>query len=101
MQRLQDVLRVHDPDDVVDVFSEDGDPGEAALHHDVLHVAQRVAHLDGDDVRPGHHHLADDRVAELEDGMDELLLLFLDLLLVRGHLGQRLDLLLRDVGALG
>ena len=61
-----------------------------------LDVAERLVVLDRDDVRARHHHLADDRVAELEDRVDQLLLPFLDRSLLRTHLGHRTDLLLGD-----
>ena len=51
---------------------------------------------DDDHVRPGHHHLAGDGVAELDDALDELALLVLDHLVVGGRLDDAEQLLLGD-----
>ena len=68
------------------------------------HKVEDLAHgaVDGGshDVRPRDHHLPNQRVPELEDGVDELLLTLLDDLLLRGHLRHGPDLLLGDEGAL-
>ena len=50
----------------------------------------------GDHVGPGHHHLADDRVAELEERLDELALLGLDHLALDGEVGDGEELLLGE-----
>ena len=52
--------------------------------------------LDRDHVGARQHHLAHDRVAELEDRVDELALLGLDRRLLGGDVGHREDLLLGD-----
>src|SRR3546814_20135039 len=60
------------------------------------HVTDPPAGLDGDHVEPGHHDLADDGVAELDDGLDEGLLVLLDGLGLHSHLGEGAPLLLGD-----
>ena len=51
---------------------------------------------DGDHVRPRHHHLAGDGVAELDDALDELALLVLDHLVLGRRLDDAEQLLLAD-----
>ena len=53
-----------------------------------------------DHVRPRHHHLAGDGVAELDDALDELALLVLDDLVLGGGLDDAEQLLLADERAL-
>src|SRR6478672_3696915 len=96
MERLQHVLGEHHADDVVEILVEDRDPGVAVLEHQRLHVAQRARILARDDIGTGHHHLARDGVAELEDRVDQLLLFLLDLALARRDLSGGLELLLGD-----
>ena len=60
-------------------------------------AAVTVASWSHDDhVGPGHHHLAGDRVAELDDALDELALLVLDDLVLGGCLDDAEQLLLAD-----
>ena len=56
--------------------------------------------LDGHHVGAGHHDLADDGVAELDDRLDELALLVLDHLVLGGRVGDAEQLLLRHERAL-
>ena len=61
------VLGVDDADDVVDALAADGHPAAAVEEHDLHHVGDPEVAVDGDHVGSGHHHLAHDRVAELDD----------------------------------
>src|SRR5512132_1560487 len=99
VQSLEDVLREDDPDDVVEILVEHRDPGVAVFEHERLYVAEGRYVLDRDHVRSRDHDLADDRVAELEDGVDQLLLPLLDHAFFGCDLGGRAELLLGDVGA--
>ena len=68
--------------------------------HQVQHVLERAGDRGADHVGPWNHHLADQRVAELEDRVDQVLLALLDGLLFGGDLGHRLYLVLGHEGTL-
>ena len=70
------------------------------LEHERLHVSERLVVLDRGDVRARHHDLTHDRVAELEDRVDQLLLLALDAPLLVAGLGHRAEVGLGDEGTL-
>ena len=95
-----EVLEVDEPDDVVGAPLARGEPREAVVDRALDRGFDRVVDLHRDDVGAGQHHLAHDRVAELEDRVDELALLARDGVLVGGDVGHRADLFLGDVRAL-
>src|SRR6266851_9412669 len=66
-----EVLGVHDAHHVVDALLVDGDAAVAGRDGDLDDVADRVASLHGDHVGPRLHDLPHDRVAELEDRVDQ------------------------------
>ena len=94
-----EVLGVDDADDVVDALAADRDAAVAVEEHDLHRVGDPEVGGDGDHVGAGHHDLADDGVAELDDRLDEAALLGLDDLVLHGQVGDREELLLRDVRA--
>ncbi len=62
-----EILEIDHPDDVVDVLADHRDPGEAAAQCEREGLTDALGALDPDHVRPRHHDLAHDRVAEFED----------------------------------
>ena len=72
------VLEVGEAEDVVEVLADHRHPREAAAEEQRHRLAQVLVALDVDDVVARHHHLADDGVAELEDGVDHPALAGLD-----------------------
>ncbi len=66
------------------------------LDRDVERLGGRDGLGHRDHVEPRDHHLAGDRVSELDDRLDELALLVLDHVLFDGDIGEREQLLLRD-----
>ena len=95
-----DVLEVGDADDVVEVLADHRHPGEAAAQEERHRLAQVLVALDVDDVGARHHHLARDRVAELEDVVDHLALAGLDQRRGLGEVDQLAQLGLRGERAL-
>ena len=91
-----EVLEVGDTDHVVDRGAGHGEPAEPVEDRDLDDVGNPEVAGDGHHVGPWDHHLADDRVAELEQGLDELALLGFDLLGLHGHVGDGEQLLLGD-----
>ncbi len=91
------VLGVDDADDVVDATSGHGQPAEAVEEHDLHGVGHAELRGHRDHVRPRHHHLAHDRVAQLDHRLDELALLGLDDVLLDGEVRDGEELLLRRV----
>ena len=76
--RVDEVLQEHEADDVVGRLVVRGEPRLARRDRDADRLVDRRVGVDRDHVGPRHHHLAHDRVAELEDRVDELALLGLD-----------------------
>ena len=66
------VLQVHDPEDVVDVLADDRDPGEPAAHGQLERLAQVLGRLDPHHLGTGDHDLAHDRVPQGEHRVDHL-----------------------------
>ncbi len=104
MSRLdvaEDVLDVHHPDDLIDGVVVHGNP-RVPLGKDHTQDAvhrRRIRHAHH--VDPGGHDFAHDGVAELEDGVDHLTLIFLNNPLVLPHLEEEADLLLSHQGGGG
>ncbi len=98
--RLHQVLAEHQAQDVVDALPEDRYPAEAGGDGDLDDVGHLGGGFHDDHVRPGHHDLTDDRVAEVDDGMDEAPFLALDDRVLGGGVGHGQQLLLRHVGTL-
>ena len=88
------VLGVHDADDVVDALAAHRDAAVAVEDDDLHGVGDAEVGRHGDHVGAGHHHLADDGVAELDDRLDELALLGLDHRVLHGEVGHGEQLLL-------
>ena len=86
--RQQHVARVHEPEDVVNIFLVDRYRGDARLLDELAELGHAVVGVEGHDVDPGDHHLADARLAKLHYLMHHVAL---------GD-GDLADLLLRDVG---
>jgi hypothetical protein len=76
--RTGDVLEVDDPEDVVEPVTHDRDAREAAAQRERECLAQGLRPLDEHHVRTRDHHLAHDRVAQLEDRVDHRAFLGLD-----------------------
>ena len=91
-----EVLQEHEADDVVGRLVVRGQARLPGRDRDADRFVDGRVGVDRDHVGPRHHHLAHDRVAELEDRVDELALLGLDRRLLRGDVGHREDLLLGD-----
>ncbi len=81
------VLGVGDADDVVDVPGVDGEPGESGFDGHAQGLGHRQISVQGPHVGPGHHDLAHDGVAELDDRMDQLAFVALDHILLQGDVG--------------
>ncbi|GMA20065.1 hypothetical protein GCM10025862_20860 [Arsenicicoccus piscis] len=84
-QPARDVLEVEQPHDVVVVLADDRDPGEAGAQEQRHPLAQRLVLVERDHVGARHHHLARQRVTELEDRVDHLALVVLDDVALLGH----------------
>src|SRR5206468_848636 len=95
----QQVHRGDDADNVGLARPVDREAREAALLDERDRVLRRGAVGRRRDLAERHHHLADGRVTEVEDVVDQLGLLRRHLGLAGLHLEQRLQLLARDEGA--
>ena len=87
-----EVLGVSDADDVVDVVLVDRQPAAPGGQRLFEGPADGRLGLEHDHVRAGHHHLADDGVAEVDDRVDERPLGVLDDVLGVGDVGHRQQL---------
>ena len=92
------VLGEGDAHHVVQALVEDGYPAVAGLDGSFEDRPGLGRLLYGDDVGTRHHHLADDRVAELDDRVDEHPLVALDRLVQDRHVREGQQLGLGDVG---
>jgi hypothetical protein len=88
---------VQDPDDVVLVPARDGIAAVAVLAADRLDLGERRPDPQRDDLRARHHRVADGRVPEGENGVQEVALLALQAALLAREGDHALDVLLRDV----
>ena len=96
-----EVLGEDQPDDVVAVLAAlQREAAVAVGDGDVERRGDGGVLGHGDHVRPRHHHLAGDGVAELDDALDELALLVLDHLVLGRRLDDAEQLLLADERAL-
>ena len=86
------------PDDVVDVLALHRDPAVAGGQRGLERVVHGGVGLHGHHVGPRGHHLADHRVAEVDDRVDEGPLVLLDHVLLVGHVRHGLELGVGDVG---
>ena len=75
---LDHVLEIEHADHVVQPVLDHRDAAEPGAQRQRDGLAQGLVLLDVDHVGPRHHHLADDRVAEIEDRVDHLALAGLD-----------------------
>ena len=82
------VLEVGDADDVVDVLPQHRQPRVAAAQGQPQHLVDGGVALHPHHVRAGHHHLADERVAQLEHRVDHLALGLVDDAAGAGHVDQ-------------
>ena len=82
------VLGEGDADDVVEALVEDRDAAVAGLDGTLEDSAGLEGLLDGDYVGPRHHDLSHDRVAELDDRVDQHPLIALNRLVERRHIGK-------------
>ncbi len=73
----ENVLGQHHPDDVAIGAIAQGIAGKAMLGRQCGQRGDVGVPIDSDHVGAGNHHLADDRVGELEDGVDQFPLLLL------------------------
>ena len=89
------VLGICQADHLVDGAVVDRDAREAGAQDQLQHLLERGLQGDGHlGVRPGHHDLAQDGVAELEDRVDHLPLFLFDDVVPLGLVDHRLDLVL-------
>ena len=72
VRAAQDVLEVDDAQEVVGGLPHHRHPGESGAGEQGHGLVQARVPADGDHVRARHHHLADERVVEVEDGLEEL-----------------------------
>src|SRR6266540_395037 len=72
MAARHDVLEIGDTDDVILIFPDDGDPGEAAAKGERQRLPKCLVTFDEDDLGAWHHHLTRQGVAELKDRVDHL-----------------------------
>ena len=93
-----EVLRVGDPDDVVDPVPLHRDAAVAGGQRPLERVVHGDVGLDRHHVGPRRHHLARHGVAEVDDGVDERALVALDHVLLVGDVGHGLQLGVGDVG---
>ena len=70
-RELDQVLDEHDAQNVVQVFLVDRDTGILLLTEEGAQLVKRRVRLDGDDIGSRCHDLADQRVAEVHDGLEE------------------------------
>ena len=96
--KAHEILRVGDPSHVIDRVEIHRQTREARLESLDQRLGDRCRGLEGHHVGPWDHHLANDRVAELDDRVDELALLGVDDGLVAGHVGHGEELRLSDQG---
>ena len=89
---LHHVLEVDDADDVVGALADHRDSGEARAQSERDRLTDRLRALDEDDLGTRDHHLPDEGVAELEDGVDHLPLLVLDEVVGLGHVDELSEL---------
>ena len=80
------VLDEHDALDVVEVLLEDGNARVFLLAEERAQLPNRRFGRDGDDVRTRRHDLADQRAAEIDDGLQQGALLLLDEVLLLDRL---------------
>ena len=97
---LEDVLGHDDPLHVVEPVLVDGDPRVLLLDDEVLEIVDGRVLADADHVEPGRHDLPDDRVAELDDAPEQLVLALVDDALLGRLVDERLDLLFRGLPVL-
>ncbi len=74
MLATDEVLQERDADDVVHRLPDDRDTREAAAQRERDALRDGLGALDPDHVGAGHHHLAGQRVTELEDRRDHVAL---------------------------
>ena len=67
---VEEVVGEGDAGDVVERAGVDGDAGEGVLVDDLSELLEGEVAGDGDDLGARGHDLADDLVAELDDGAD-------------------------------
>jgi hypothetical protein len=92
-----EILRIGDALNVVDLPVVHRNAAESGGQGRFQRLGDRLVALDGDHVRSGHHDLARDGVAEVDDRMDEGALFALDHVLLVRHVGHRLELGIGDV----
>ena len=94
------VLRVGEADHVVVAGAEDRQPAVPVGDRQVERCRHRGIVRDDHHVGPRQHHLAGDRVAELDDALDQLALFVFDHLVLGGRLDDAEQFLLADERAL-
>ena len=66
------ILHEHEAGDVVEALPVDREPRVLLFAEQRPEIADRRVHLDGNDIRPGRHYFADQRVAEVDDALEQL-----------------------------
>ena len=90
-----EILDEDEAGDVVEALLEDGKPRVLLLAEERPQLADRRVLGDRDDVGPRRHHLAHERVAEVDDALEQLPLFALDDALLLGRVGVGLGGLVR------
>jgi hypothetical protein len=95
VNRLEEVLDMDDPEDLVDRSADDGNARVLGRHEHVREDRHGRGPVNPQDVRARRHDLAHARVAEVHDREEELLLLLLEDSLFPAHVDVGLDLPIR------
>ena len=101
LEEPQEVLRVEDPDDLVDRLLPDREAAVPLRDDPLDGLLERPPDLEPHDVDPGNHDLVDAPLTELDDRVDHLLLLGLENALLSAALHDQLQLLRADLGVRG
>src|SRR5215469_8198533 len=72
LQQRNQVPSVKNSHNMVDVVSEDWNPGVVFFCQDVKHLSRWGGDVEGDDVSSRYHHISAAFVGELENGADQL-----------------------------
>ncbi len=88
---FEHVAHVDETDHLVRIAFVDRDARILLGDDQFAQVLKRAAGIDGHDVGPGRHHLANHLVAELDNRLDELAVVFLDEALFGAGVDERLD----------
>jgi len=96
LPQRQQILGVQQAANIIERVIVHGQARMAAVEERFERRRQRGITAHRHNIRPGDHHLASERFAKVENGVDHLLFLVFDAAALLGFFHQRLDLLLGD-----